>query len=109
VSTNAQCSEHSLTSRLSASLQIDVGDRSVSGVAIDATGDTRLNRPPCPVIASSQLSLHPPVILLLKDPQSDLALNRSRLLSGHVSIFGTSCPLRFGRSSQIGGPSLDSR
>jgi hypothetical protein len=61
------------------------------------------------MIAPGQLSLHPPVVLLLEDPQPDLALDRSRLLSGHVSIFGASRPLRFGRSSQMGGRHLASR
>ena len=90
-------------------LQIDVSERSVSGVATVAPGGTRLDRPPRAVIAAGQLSLHPPVVLLLEDPQSDLALDQSRLFSGHVSIFGVSRSLRFGRSSQICGRPLANR
>ncbi|HTB49675.1 MAG TPA: hypothetical protein VK701_01735 [Solirubrobacteraceae bacterium] len=48
---------------------------SVSGVAAVASGASRLNRPPCPVIGSRQLSFHAPVVLLLEDPHSDPALD----------------------------------
>jgi hypothetical protein len=47
----------------------------VAGVVTIATGNTRLARPASTMIGASQLSLHSPIVLLLENPESDLALD----------------------------------
>jgi hypothetical protein len=83
--------------------------RSVSGVPAVAANAAQLNRSTRSMIGPGQLPLDPPVALLFKDPQPDLALDRPCLLSIHAPIFGSRRALRFGQRSQIDRCALDSR
>jgi hypothetical protein len=82
--------------------------RSVASVTAVSAAAAQLNGPSGAMVGPGQLPLDPPVVLLFKDPQPDLALDRSCLLSVHGAMFGPQPVLRFGQPSQIARGALDS-